>query len=117
MSEGKAPVGKIRTEVHGRVFKIIIDNAAKKNSFNPQMMAQMSDALTILHNADDYWVGVICAEGNDFTAGLDMPKFFGPNAEKWVSSKAISMSSVSQTGVASRLSPRFKEWCSPSESR
>jgi enoyl-CoA hydratase/carnithine racemase len=83
MNEEKKMVGKIRTEVHGRVFKIIIDNAAKKNSFSPQMMAQMSDALTILHNADEYWAGFVCAEGSDFTAGLDMPKFFGPKAEKW----------------------------------
>ena len=45
-------------------------------------MEQLSDALTELHNNDALWVGVISAEGNDFTAGLDMPKFFGPNAEK-----------------------------------
>jgi enoyl-CoA hydratase len=75
--------GQIRTELHGRVFKIIIDNAAKKNAFSPEMMAQMSDALTTLHNHEEYWVGVVCAEGSDFTAGLDMPKFFGPKAEKW----------------------------------
>src|SRR5215475_3040436 len=74
--------GKIRTEVHDRIFQIIIDNPAKKNAFSPQMMEQLSDALTELHNNDDYWVGVIRAEGNDFTAGLDMPKFFGPTAEK-----------------------------------
>jgi len=74
--------GKIRTEADGRIFKITIDNPAKKNSFSPQMMEQLSDALTELHNNDAYWVGVICAEGKDFTAGLDMPKFFGPNAEK-----------------------------------
>jgi enoyl-CoA hydratase/carnithine racemase len=83
MSDRETPVGKIRTEVHGRVFKIVIDNAAKKNAFSPHMMAQMSDALTTLHNNEEYWVGVICAEGHDFTAGLDMPKFFGPKAEKW----------------------------------
>ena len=82
MSEMKAAVGQIRTEVHGHVLKIVIDNAAKKNSFSPQMMAQMSDAVTLLHNTDEYWVGVVCAEGSDFTAGLDMPKFFGPKAEK-----------------------------------
>lgn len=82
MSETKAPAGQVRTEVHGHVLKIIIDNAAKKNSFSPQMMHQMSDALTLLHNTDDYWVGVVCAEGSDFTAGLDMPKFFGPTADK-----------------------------------
>src|SRR4029077_10259145 len=81
MNETNTQVGQIRTEVHGHVFKIIIDNVAKKNSFSPQMMAQMSDAMTLLDRTDDYWVGVLCAEGPDFTAGLDMPKFFGPKAE------------------------------------
>ena len=98
MSETKVPVGKIRTEVHGRVLKIIIDNAAKKNSFSPQMMTQMSDALTILHNTEEYWVGVICAEGSDFTAGLDMPKFFGPNAEKW----GLKQGNIDVFGLANR---------------
>jgi enoyl-CoA hydratase len=83
MTETKVPAGQIRTEVHGHVLKIIIDNAAKKNSFTPQMMAQLSDAVTLLDRTQDYWVGVLCAEGRDFTAGLDMPKFFGPKAEKW----------------------------------
>src|SRR5215475_1674554 len=82
MCMSDATAGRIRTEVHGHVFKIIIDNVAKKNSFSPEMMAQMSDAVTRLDRTDDYWVGVLCAEGPDFTAGLDMPKFFGPNAQK-----------------------------------
>src|SRR5438034_4001913 len=82
MSDQKPQVGQIRTEVHGRVLKIIIDNPTKKNSFSPQMMADISDAVTLLDRTDDYWVGVVCAEGSDFTAGLDMPKFFGPKAEK-----------------------------------
>src|SRR6266851_1704448 len=74
--------GSIRTEAYDHVFKIIIDNPAKKNAFSPQMMEQLSDALTALHDNETYRVGVICAEGENFTAGLDMPKFFGPNAEK-----------------------------------
>src|SRR5438034_8315608 len=82
MSDQTPQVGQIRTEVHGRVLKIIIDNPTKKNSFSPQMMADISDAVTLLDRTDDYWVGVVCAEGSDFTAGLDMPKFFGPKAEK-----------------------------------
>src|SRR2546423_14782319 len=82
MSDAKAMAGRIRTEVYGHVLKIVIDNVAKKNSFSPQMMEQMSDALTLLDRTADYWVGVVCADGNDFTAGLDMPKFFGPTAEK-----------------------------------
>jgi enoyl-CoA hydratase/carnithine racemase len=76
--------GQIRTETQDRIFRIIIDNPAKKNAFSPAMMEQLSDALTELHDNDGYWVGVISAEGKDFTAGLDMPKFFGPNAEKRV---------------------------------
>ena len=74
--------GTIRTETQGHIFHLIIDNPAKKSAFSPAMMEQLSDALTELHNNDALWVGVITAEGKDFTAGLDMPKFFGPNAEK-----------------------------------
>jgi enoyl-CoA hydratase/carnithine racemase len=55
--------GRVYHERHDRILKIVIDNPAKKNSFTP-----------------DLWVGVLCAVGSDFTAGLDMPKFFGPNA-------------------------------------
>jgi enoyl-CoA hydratase len=33
MSETQAQAGQIRTEANGHVLKIIIDNAAKKNSF------------------------------------------------------------------------------------
>ena len=72
----------VRSEVHGRVLKIIIDNVAKKNAFVPVMMEQLSDALTELDSNSEFWVGVLCAEGDHFTAGLDMPKFFGPGAEK-----------------------------------
>ena len=77
---GTDPVGQVRTEAHGPILKIVIDNPAKRNAFSPQMMRELSDALTHLDREDDLWVGVICAEGDHFTAGLDMPKFFGPTA-------------------------------------
>ncbi|TFU06290.1 crotonase/enoyl-CoA hydratase family protein [Polymorphobacter arshaanensis] len=72
--------GRVYAERHDHILKIIIDNVAKKNAFSPEMMAQLSDALTLLENDDDLWVGVVCASGSAFTAGLDMPKFFGPTA-------------------------------------
>ena len=78
MSE--APLGRVYTERHEHILKIVIDNAAKKNAFSPEMMAELSDALTLLENDDALWVGVLCAAGDAFTAGLDMPKFFGPTA-------------------------------------
>lgn len=90
--------GHIRTEVHGHVLKIVIDNSAKKNAFTPAMMEQLSEALTELHDNDTYRVGVICAEGRDFTAGLDMPKFFGPSAEK----RSTKEGNVDPFGLAKR---------------
>ncbi len=72
--------GQVRHERHGHILKIIIDNVPKKNSFVPAMMEQLAAALTLLESDDDLWVGVLCAMGDHFTAGLDMPKFFGPTA-------------------------------------
>jgi enoyl-CoA hydratase/carnithine racemase len=70
--------GKVRWERDGRVLKITIDNAPKRNAFSPQMMLQLAEALTDLDRDEGLWVGVVCGEGDHFTAGLDMPKFFGP---------------------------------------
>ena len=75
------PVAQVRHERHGHILKIIIDNPTKKNSFQPEMMAQLSEALTLLDTDETLWCGVVCAEGDNFTAGLDMPKFFGPGAD------------------------------------
>jgi enoyl-CoA hydratase/carnithine racemase len=72
--------GQVRHQSDGRIFRIIIDNVAKRNSFTPEMMEQFSDALTEFARDDDWWVAVVSAEGEHFTAGLDMPKFFGPGA-------------------------------------
>lgn len=80
------------------VLKITIDNPAKKNAFVPEMMAQLSDALTMLDRDDDLWVGVLCAAGDHFTAGLDMPKFFGPGA----TAKPLPPGNVDPFGLLSR---------------
>jgi enoyl-CoA hydratase/carnithine racemase len=74
--------GRVYSEVQGHVLKIVIDNVAKKNAFLPSMMEALSEALTELDRNPDLWAGVLCAEGDHFTAGLDMPKFFGPDAEQ-----------------------------------
>lgn len=81
MEEKAKQRGSVRAERHGRTLKIIIDNPTRKNSFVPEMMREMVDAYGELENDPELWVGVLCAEGDDFTAGLDMPKFFGPGAD------------------------------------
>ncbi|HEY1927260.1 MAG TPA: crotonase/enoyl-CoA hydratase family protein [Caulobacteraceae bacterium] len=80
MSETLAAEGRVRSERHDHILKIVIDNPAKKNAIIPTMMAQLSAAFTELDRDPDLWVGVLCGEGDNFTAGLDMPKFFGPGA-------------------------------------
>jgi enoyl-CoA hydratase len=81
MSEAATATGRVRSERHGHILKVVIDNPAKKNAFVPEMMEQLSAAFTELDRDPDLWVGVLCAEGDNFTAGLDMPKFFGPGAK------------------------------------
>lgn len=71
---------RVTHERHNHILKITIDNPSKKNAFVPEMMEQLSEALTLLDTDDTLWVGVLCAAGDHFTAGLDMPKFFGPGA-------------------------------------
>lgn len=79
MSE-QPKTGEVRTFNEGRICRIVIDNAAKRNAFSPEMMLQLSDALTRFDADTSLWVAVVSAEGDHFTAGLDMPKFFGPGA-------------------------------------
>lgn len=78
--DSTATAGRVHYERVDRILRITIDNPAKKNSFSPEMMQQLSAALTLLDEDPDLWAGVLCAYGDDFTAGLDMPKFFGPGA-------------------------------------
>lgn len=73
-------VGAVTREAKDHILVITIRNPQKKNAFDPDMMLQLSNALTELHEDPDLWVGVLTAEGDNFTAGLDMPKFFGPDA-------------------------------------
>ena len=97
MSES-ATEGRVHAERQGRILKIVIDRPEKKNAFSPAMLRQLSDALTDLDADDALWVGVLCAAGDHFTAGLDMPQFFGPKA----SAKPLPEGNVDPFGMAKR---------------
>lgn len=79
MSTDSKP-GEVTMRTEGHIAVITVDNQAKKNSYSPEMMEQLSDHLTVFEDDDDLWVAVFCSAGADTTAGLDMPKFFGPKA-------------------------------------
>jgi enoyl-CoA hydratase len=73
-------VGEVRFERQGNICVITVDNVAKKNAFSPEMMDQLAQSLTQFEDDPTLWVAVLCAAGEHTTAGLDMPKFFGPTA-------------------------------------
>lgn len=69
-------LGTVDTEVvDGHILTMAINRPAKYNGFTPQMMDDMVDAFTRLHEDPDLWAGVIHANGDHFTAGLDLPRW------------------------------------------
>lgn len=74
-----APPGAVSLRIDGHIAIITVDNVAKLNAFTPEMMAQLSTHLTTFDDDDDLWVAVLHSAGEHTTAGLDMPKFFGPD--------------------------------------
>jgi len=72
--------GQVHLAREGHICIMTVDNVAKKNAFSPEMMEQLAQHLTTFEEDDSLWVGVLCAAGEHTTAGLDMPKFFGPGA-------------------------------------
>ena len=67
--------GSISTEVRGKVFLIGLNRPEKYNAYTPTMAKQLVEAFTRLDEDDDLWVGLIHAHGEQFTGGLDLPKW------------------------------------------
>lgn len=68
------PDGRIQSEVRGHLLLIGIDRPEKRNGFTPKLFAELAAAYTRLEETAELRCGVLYAEGDHFTAGLDMPK-------------------------------------------
>jgi enoyl-CoA hydratase len=76
------PHGEVRTEVvDEHLLVLTVDRVAKKNAFTPKMMGELGAALTRLDEDPDLFVGVLTFAGDHTTAGLEMPLFFGADAD------------------------------------
>lgn len=75
MSEERHPEGVVTTERRGRVFLMGWDRREKLNGLTPKMFEELRAAYREFEQDDDLWVGVLFAHGDNFTAGLDLPKF------------------------------------------
>jgi enoyl-CoA hydratase len=68
------PDGQVKVEQRGHLLLIGIDRPEKRNGFTPKIFAELAAAYTQLERTHDLRCGVLYAEGDHFTAGLDMPK-------------------------------------------
>jgi enoyl-CoA hydratase/carnithine racemase len=66
--------GRVTQTANGKILMIGLDRAAKLNGFNPKMLKEIAEAYTELEQNDDYRAGVLYAEGDNFTAGLELDK-------------------------------------------
>ncbi|WP_422361421.1 crotonase/enoyl-CoA hydratase family protein [Reichenbachiella sp.] len=62
----------ITTEIKNHVLHIALSRAEKMNAFSYAMLQELSDAYTLLESDPELRCGVLYAEGDHFTAGLDL---------------------------------------------
>jgi enoyl-CoA hydratase len=67
------PEGEILCEQREHMLVISINRPAKLNGFTPKMMAELAAAYTKLEDEHELRCAVLCARGDHFTAGLDLP--------------------------------------------
>jgi enoyl-CoA hydratase/carnithine racemase len=68
------PDGAVKVEPRDHVLLIGIDRPEKRNGFTPKLFAELAAAYSRLEHTPELRCGVLYAEGDHFTAGLDMPK-------------------------------------------
>lgn len=68
------PDGEILTRRDGTIFLIGLNRPAKLNGFTPKMLKELAAAYTAFEHDAEARVAVLYAEGQHFTAGLDLPK-------------------------------------------
>lgn len=63
---------RVLTERDGRIFHIVLDRADKMNAFDVQMLRELAEAMTEYESDESLWCAVLYANGEHFTAGLDL---------------------------------------------
>ncbi|MBW1762261.1 MAG: crotonase/enoyl-CoA hydratase family protein [Deltaproteobacteria bacterium] len=63
---------RVVTERDGRIFHIVLDRADKMNAFDVRMLRELAEAVTEYESDESLWCAVLYANGDHFTAGLDL---------------------------------------------
>ena len=67
--------GCIDCHADGHQLIMRINRPEKRNGFTPAMAVELAKAYTRLEDDAELRVGVLCAEGDHFTGGLDLPQW------------------------------------------
>lgn len=107
--------GRIVTRRQSDVLVIVIDRPKKLNGFSAIMLDELSAAYSAMERDPDIRCGLLCAEGKNFTAGLELSRLSQRFAEgKPLSPMKRSTLSTCAGCVQSRSLPRFKAFASRS---
>ena len=88
------PHGEVRSEiVDDHILVITVDRVEKKNAFTPKVMDELQDALTLLDDDPELFVGVLTFAGDHTTAGLEMPLFFSDDARRSAAERKAAQTS------------------------
>lgn len=63
---------RVVTERDERIFHIVLNRADKMNAFDLRMLRELAEAVTEYEADDSLWCAVLYANGDHFTAGLDL---------------------------------------------
>jgi len=81
-SGGRHAHGQVLTDViDDRILVMTVDRVEKKNAFTPKISGELASAYTRLDEDRALFAGVLTFAGDHATAGLEMPLYFGPDAE------------------------------------
>lgn len=80
--------GSVRVKTEQSIFEIIIDRPAKLNGFTPKMFREMVGAYNRYEKEDAFRCAVVTAEGDHFTAGLDLPSMASHLSDDYILTNA-----------------------------
>ena len=104
---------RIITERDARVLHIILNRPEKMNAFDLRMLRELGEAFTEYENDESLWCAVLYANGDNFTAGLDLAEV-GPavrKGERLFPAGAIDPLSLHEPKRTKPLVMAAQGWC------
>ncbi|WP_020537365.1 crotonase/enoyl-CoA hydratase family protein [Lewinella cohaerens] len=92
------------TEIRGHLLLIKLNRPEKMNAFNRQMLRELAEAYTQMEDDPEIWCGLVYAEGEHFTSGLDLGDV-GPAVMKGGDLFGEHLVDPAQTGGRLRTKP------------